>query len=203
MDEYQGKRVRKDPVAEAQTALRKSHPVKWFIKEWGGVIALLAAIFILGRVVFQIAVVPSGSMEPTIPTKTLQICWRLPYVLSDPTPQRGDVLTFWSEEHNEIMVKRVIGLPGETVSFLDGYTYINGVKLDEPYLPSQGITVSDSAFEVPEGCIFFMGDNRTGSWDARFWGNPYISYHDVQARVLLTISIGSGHSWTGIRIMNR
>ena len=77
-------------------------------------------------------------------------------MVSDPVPERGDIVTFWDEELNKVLVKRVVGLPGETLSFKNGYTYVNGEKLDESYLPT-GITYprhEGDTFTVPEGCIF-------------------------------------------------
>ena len=177
--------------------------LKRFWKEWGDVVILLAAVFVVFKFIIQIAWVPTGSMETTIPTKSLQLGWRLPYLMSDPLPERGDVITFWSDECGEVLVKRVIGLPGETVTFSAGSVYIDGEKLDEDYLPVQGITMSDNSFTVPEGCIFFMGDNRTGSFDARYWINPYIPAEKLQARVFVTISVGKNHSWTGIRLITK
>ena len=139
-----------------------------------------------------------------IPTKCLLVGWRLPYVVSDPVPERGDIVTFWDEELNKVLVKRVVGLPGETLSFKNGYTYVNGEKLDESYLPTQGITtlpdsMADKTFTVPEGCMFVMGDNRTGSNDSRLLGEPYIPIEAVQARMLVAISVGSDQSWQGVR----
>ena len=134
--------------------------------DYGYLVVTLAVVFVLFRVLLQLAYVPSGSMETTIPTKSLLVGWRLPYVVSDPLPERGDIVTFWSEEMDRVLVKRVIGLPGETVSIKDGFVYINGEKLDEDYLPVSGITQSEkTTFEVPAGHIFAMGDNRTGSAD--------------------------------------
>ena len=175
--------------------------LKWFWKEWGGVAMTLLVVLIVFKVIFELSWVPSGSMETTIPTKSLQICWRLPYFFGNPAAERGQILTFRSDERNEIMVKRVIGLPGETVSFADGFVYIDGRLLDETYLGSQlGYTFSDTAFTVPEGCVFFMGDNRPGSFDARYWNDPYIPFAKLNSKVLVTISIGGSHSWQGIRL---
>ena len=198
MENKKGKRMQ-SAAAEPQ----KGSLFKRFWKEWGSLIVVLLSIVVLLKVVFQVAWVPSGSMEPTIPTKSLQICWRLPYFLADPMPERGDVFTFWSEEEDKVLVKRVIGLPGDTISYQEGFTYLNGVRMEETYLAPQGLTSCEKTFTVPEGCVFFMGDNRTGSYDARFWKDPYISLHDLQAKVLLTISIGSNRSWQGVRLITK
>ena len=82
---------------------------KWTLrrlwKEWGDVVIILAAVFLVFRFVLQVAWVPSGSMETTIPTKCALIGWRLPFVVSDPVPERGDIVTFWSDELGKVLVK--------------------------------------------------------------------------------------------------
>lgn len=172
-------------------------------KEWGDVVVILAVVFVLFRFVLQLAWVPSGSMETTIPTKCALFGWRLPFIVSDVEPERGDIVTFWSDELGKVLVKRTIGLPGDEVSFADGYVYINGEKLEENYLPARGITECAETFVVPEGCVFFLGDNRTGSLDARFWADPYVEISEIQARPFLAISVGRDQSWTGVRILPR
>lgn len=189
---------------EEKVVEKKPPLLKRFWKEWGDIVILLAAIFVVFKLFLQIAWVPTGSMETTIPARTVQLGWQLPYRLGDPLPKRGDVITFWSDECGEVLVKRVIGLPGETVSFDRGCVYIDGEKLEEDYLPIQGLTESpEQSFTVPEGCVFFMGDNRTGSFDARFWLDHYIPAEKLQAKVFLTISVGKNHSWTGIRLITK
>ena len=166
-----------------------------FWSDFGYLIVTAVVVVLVFRVLLQLSWVPSGSMETTIPKKTLLISWQLPYVMGDPVPERGNIVTFWSDELDKLLVKRVIGLPGDTVSFSGGYVYINGQRLEEEYLDQQGGTISpnQTSFTVPEGCLFFLGDNRSGSNDARYWEESYIPVGNVKARVLLAISL------TGVR----
>lgn len=172
-----------------------------FWSDFGYLIVTAVVVVLVFRVLLQLSWVPSGSMETTIPKKTLLISWQLPYVMGDPVPERGNIVTFWSDELDKLLVKRVIGLPGDTVSFSGGYVYINGQRLEEEYLDQQGGTISpnQSSFTVPEGCLFFLGDNRSGSNDARYWEESYIPVKNVRAHVLLAISLTGGSSWQGVR----
>ena len=75
------------------------------------------------------------------------------------------------------------------MSFSGGYVYINGQRLEEDYLDQQGGTISpnQTSFTVPEGCLFFLGDNRSGSNDARYWKESYIPVGNVKALSLIHI----------------
>lgn len=194
--DYQGKRVAApmDETADHGTVERREKAgapsgKRGFWHDYGFLLITVLVVVVLFRGVFQLAYVPSGSMETTIPTNSLLIAWRLPYLVSDPTLERGDVAIFWDEEMGKILVKRVVGLEGERISFTGGHTYIDGEKLEEPYLPEQGITESDKVFQVPEGSLFMMGDNRNGSWDSRFLSQPYISLQAVQGKALVCIPL--------------
>lgn len=103
-DSYPGRRLQKESTARRL----------W--RDYGFAPITVAVMLVLLKVILQIAWVPSGSMEDTLPTRSLLLSWQMPYVFADPTPQRGDVVTFRSEELGKLLVKRVIGLPGDTVS---------------------------------------------------------------------------------------
>lgn len=183
------------------TEKKKKSGFAAFWSDFGYLIVTAVVVVLVFRVLLQLSWVPSGSMETTIPKKTLLISWQLPYVMGDPVPERGNIVTFWSDELDKLLVKRVIGLPGDTVSFSGGYVYINGQRLEEDYLDQQGGTISpnQTSFTVPEGCLFFLGDNRSGSNDARYWEESYIPVGNVKAHVLLAISLTGGSSWQGVR----
>lgn len=196
----EGKRLTKDTENQNETQMSRGKKL-W--KDYGYLLVTMVTVLLLCKVIGQLAYVPSGSMETTLPTKSLTIGWRLPYFAADPTPKRGDVVTFYSDELGKVLVKRVIGLPGDEITFVDGFVWINGVQLDESYLPRQGETFCDGSFTVPEGCFFAMGDNRTGSHDCRFFEDHYIPVEKIQAKIFLAVSVGSNHSWQGVRFITK
>ncbi|MDE6281168.1 MAG: signal peptidase I, partial [Oscillospiraceae bacterium] len=128
--------------------------------------------------------VPSGSMEPIIPTGALLVGDRTAYLRGE--PQAGDVVLFrhQSEFGRDIIIKRVIALPGQTFSMENGRVYLDGKLLDEPYITEFS---ADSYPEtvVPEGCYLVLGDNRRDSYDSRFWADPFVRREELLARALL------------------
>lgn len=150
------------------------------------VIASLIA-FVLNRFIIANSRVPSASMENTIMTHDRVIGSRLSYYFTD--PERGDVIIFYFPDditEKTYYVKRIIGMPGETVDIRDGHVYINGSDepLDEPYIREEMETPVDLHYEVPEGCYFMLGDNRNYSADSRFWHNTYVKREKIVAKVL-------------------
>lgn len=138
--------------------------------------------------VFSVNKVPSTSMEPTIEPKSFIINWRLPFLFGDPIPNHGDIVVFRpGGQDRRLLVKRVIGISGDQISFEGGYVFRNGEKLEEPYLQAEGMTYSDTErFSVPEGCIFVMGDNRLHSRDSRYMENPFIPVKNILAKELVS-----------------
>lgn len=156
------------------------------IFEWVKIIVSAALIaFVLNTFIIANSEVPSGSMENTIMTGDRVIGSRLSYRFED--PKRGDIAIFRFPDNEKIYyVKRIIGLPGETVDIVDGKVYINGSDepLDEPYIREPMILEAPMHFEVPENSYFMMGDNRNYSMDARRWENTYVKREKIIAKVL-------------------
>ena len=150
-------------------------------------IALVAALLIKNFLIIN-ADVPTGSMENTILPGDRFIGNRLAYVFGE--PERGDIVVFrYPDDESEIYVKRVIGLPGDTIAIEDGKIYINGSAepLQEDYLKEEWtVATGPYTFEVPEGSYFMMGDNRNDSWDARNWSNTYVTKDKILGKALFT-----------------
>ena len=151
-------------------------------------IITISIFLIVFTCVFSVNKVPSTSMEPTIEPKSFIINWRFPFLVRDPIPNHGDIVVFRpGGQDRRLLVKRVIGLPGDQISFEGGYVFRNGEKLEEPYLQAEGVTYSDTErFSVPDGCIFVMGDNRLHSRDSRYMENPFIPVKNILAKELVS-----------------
>lgn len=121
---------------------------------------------------------------------------RLKYLIGDPVPEYGSVIVFReSSERKRLLVKRVIGLPGDEIRFSDGNVYRNGEALEEPYLMRQGVSFSNvSAFAVPEGAVFVLGDNRENSKDSRFMEETYVPIENIYAEELFQVPVFIGNS---------
>ncbi len=134
------------------------------------VVAVLISLF-LTKVVLVNALVPSSSMETLISPGDRLFGNRLTYKFKD--PERFDVVIFkYPVDEDENYIKRVIGLPGETVTIENAKVYINDSEtpLEENYLPEEWVIENDGfVFEVPEDCYLMLGDNRNVSEDARYW----------------------------------
>lgn len=150
------------------------------------VLAVVIAI-VLKTFVFANAVVPTGSMLNTIQEGDRIIASRLAYINND--PERYDIIIFRNPDNEEeCFVKRVIGLPGETVQIVNGIVYVtqtNGetIQLDDSFVTNCKPYGDFGPFEVPEDSYFMMGDNRNTSWDSRFWDNKYVHKDKILGKV--------------------
>lgn len=146
---------------------------------------VVAVVLIINNVLLINARVPSESMEKTIMTGDRFFGNRLAYLFSD--PERFDIVVFkYPDDESQLFVKRVIGLPGETVEIKEGKVYINGSEtpLDDSFTPETPIG-DYGPYVVPEDSYFMLGDNRNHSGDSRFWKQPYVEKEKIVGKAIL------------------
>ena len=170
--------------------------------EWLAILAAAILAAVLLRVfVIESFSIPSGSMEPTLNVNDRLLVNKLSYDFHG--VHRGDIVVFKKPADETApgithLVKRVIGLPGETISARAGHVYIDGKYLNEPWLPKvdQGVTVFPASIRgclpsppgscrIPPGTYMMLGDNRTDSSDSRFLGP--ISGHLFVGRAFILV----------------
>ena len=178
-----------EPEAEGVGTLgeggSKGSSYRWVI-EWAVILmAVLLCTVLLRTYVVQSFYIPSPSMVPTLDVGDRIMVNKLSYDFHG--VHRGDIVVFkrppLEDQDFPDLVKRVIGLPGETISTENGHVYINGTELKEPWLPSgpssyTGALPDDEhpqfnmpgPVKIPPGHYYVMGDNRTDSEDSRFFG---------------------------------
>ena len=178
-------KAKKEEVAVPLSVRVKSEAIAWF---W-----VILAFLLINGTLGQARVIPSGSMENTLLIGDHLIMSRVGYDAGIPftnvhvplwrNPKRQQIIIFKPpfDPSQPDYVKRVIGLPGDTVDIRDGAVWINGQRLQENYTtgPSEpapagqapiGYEVTKFPYHVPDNCYFAMGDNRGNSYDSRFWG---------------------------------
>jgi len=166
-------------------------------------IALILALFIRTFIV-QAYKIPSGSMVPTLLIGDYLLVNKLAYGIKNPLkndflyfrrlPKRQEIVVFTYPLNKKLdFIKRVIGLPGDTIQIINKKVYVNGKLLKEPYVrftdpeiyPKE-ISPRDNygPVKVPPKHIFVMGDNRDQSYDSRFWGFVPIKYLKGKALII-------------------
>lgn len=154
------------------------------IKEW------LLNFIVIGGLAFLIlkfighgVYIPSKSMVPTLEVNDRLIVSR---VYKPENLDEGDIITFRCDEYGDkLLIKRLVGLPGDTIEIKNGIVFRNGEKLQEEYVKNN--EEYDGYFEIPEGKYFLLGDNRAESDDARYWDNPYVDSKDIEGKVQIRI----------------
>lgn len=131
------------------------------------ILVVLVRMFVL-----EPYIIPSASMETTIMTGDNIMANKLAYLASE--PDVGDIITFYEESTDKVLIKRVIAKGGQVIDIKDGNLYIDGVEQDESYTHGKPTFELDSniqyPYTVPKDHLWMMGDNRTNSQDSRYFG---------------------------------
>jgi signal peptidase I len=187
------------PHPSRRRSKRKAKPGWAVALEWGVlIVAALLIALLIKTFLFQAFYIPSDSMVPTLKKDDRVIVNKLSYRLHP--VHRGDIIVFKSPKDDNgqpidpgvnDLVKRVIGLPGETIEGrADGHIYINGKILQESYLPKgQAPGAGFSPIKIPANAYWVMGDNRSNSRDSRFFPKsfPFVHKRDIIGRVFVRI----------------
>lgn len=149
------------------------------------IVTAIVLVYLITTFVIVNAKVPTGSMKNTIMPNDRLIAFRMSYMFSE--PERGDIVVFkYPDDESILYVKRIIGLPGDTVNIIDGKVYINNSlePLEENYVTVEEMQGSWGPYEVPEDSYFMLGDNRNDSKDSRFWQNTFVTKDKILGKVI-------------------
>lgn len=147
-------------------------------------IAVIASFIVLCFV--RLTIVNGQSMEPNLYEKQKLLLNVTAYTFSD--VERGDIIVATPEEFDMEIIKRVVGLPGETIEIRDNVIYINGEALDEPYVKEEMVTADIPEFTLGANEYFICGDNRNNSLDSRSEILGPITKDEIFGKVIINFS---------------
>lgn len=166
--------------AQPQTPSREVSEWKRFLLDLLETVGLALVLFVIINSVSARVRVDGSSMLPTLHDGEFVLVNKLAYRLG--TPTRGDIIVFQSTtEANLDLIKRIVGLPGDQVMIGGGHVRVNGQTLDETYI--NAAPNYNGEWQVPDGYLFVLGDNRNDSSDSHMWG--YLPEQNVIGKALL------------------
>ena len=159
--------IQSDIQQPIETQPQESNDWKRFVLDILETIILAVVLYFGINAISARVRVDGFSMNPTLQNGEYVLVSRLAYKID--TPQRGDIIVFGiPTDQSQDLIKRVVGLPGETVSVRQNMVLINGTPLEEPYIAQAPLYSGE--WIVPEGNLFVLGDNRNDSKDSHQWG---------------------------------
>lgn len=177
----------KSEVVMTETVKNEKTSIAQIIKEYAVVIIGAIALTLLISAFVKPGQVVGESMTNTLQNNDLVLISKMAY--KSHAPEYKDIVVLNTNiDNGRILIKRVIGVPGDTVEIKDNVVYVNGDKLDESYIREPMVNNQDMKVVVPEGKIFVMGDNRNNSLDSRSLMVGMIDYKkDVIGKVMFRI----------------
>lgn len=164
---------------------RIAHAVGLALRDLVEAVVLAAVLWFVLQFALQSTIVEGTSMEPNFFSGEWVMVNKLAYRVG--APKRGDVIVFHAPDAvDKDYIKRVIGLPGETVQVRSGTVYVDGEAIDEPWLPRVD-TTAFGPYPIPDGDLFVMGDNRPASSDSRLWPVAGLSEDRIVGKVWLSV----------------
>jgi signal peptidase I len=160
-------------IPEQAHSKRKRSGFLSFVVDIFETLVLSVVLFVSVNIISARIRVDGDSMVPTLISGEYVVVNRMSYRLGN--PHRGDIIVFhFPRNPAEEYIKRIIGLPGDVIEVMNGTVYINGQPLDESYLD---VKVNYTGkWEVPQGHLFVLGDNRNNSSDSHDWGTVPMNY---------------------------
>jgi len=174
-----------DGPAAPSMGRRVGRAVTVLVRDIVEAVVLAGVLFFVLQFALQSTIVEGTSMEPNFFDDEWVMVNKLAYRFGE--PQRGDVIVFHAPDGpKKDYIKRIIAVGGETVQLSSGAVFVDGVPIDEPWLPAAD-TTAFGPYEVPDGQLFVLGDNRAASSDSRLWPVPGLDAGRVVGKVWLSV----------------
>ena len=162
------------------------------VKEWIKDLSIAVIIALIFLQLITPTIVREHSMENTLFQNDYLIVSRRHYSWLGGSIERGDIIVFDSELTTnlglkKLLVKRIIGIPGDTVAIRDGMVYVNGMETDQSCTKDGYTSGTMSEITVPEGCVFVLGDNRQNSTDSRRESVGFVPISKIRGKVVLRL----------------
>lgn len=176
---------------EMTDSKKNKHGFLHYVKHglWKDILVVCAMTYLCLNFIGFRAVIPSGSMEPTLNVGNSYLVNRMTTYFGE---NKGlvyeDIVVFTHEEEfktDDFIVKRVIGLPGDSIEIREGQVYRNGEAITEDYVQNKDFSFFMTEIMVPDDRVFVMGDNRSNSHDSRFWEIQTVSFDNIVGEMIV------------------